>query len=174
MKTSHPASIEAFDGPVVDGHDGVLDALDDLDGQRVALLGDPAGVARLVARVARHAGSLTVFQEEGPWVLPRAVGIVPLAGSMLRPLPEPLRRRLTSDVARRHLRRGVADDWTRRQLTPRRPADGTNIVYSDRYHRTLRRPNVRLVTWPIAGFVLEGIRTADGIEHHVDLIARAG
>lgn len=172
MKTSVPTAIESFAGPVLHGRPEVLDALDDLAGRRVALLGDTTEVARLVARVARRAESLSVFQDEGPWVLPRVAGAVPAVGALLGPLPGSLRRRITTDVGRRHLRWGVGDAWTRRQLTPRRAPDGTNVVYSDRYHRALRRSDVRLVTWPIAGFVADGIRTADGIEHHVDVIAQ--
>jgi hypothetical protein len=46
-------------------------------------------------------------------------------------------------------------------------------VTSNRYYAALRRDDVDLVTWPIAGVVAAGIRTADGLEHHVDVIARA-
>lgn len=174
MKTSNPTTdLNAFDGPVLRGRDEVLHELTELSTRRVALLGESTEVTRLVARVAQHAGSLIVFQDEGSWVLPRAAGALPLASALLRPLPEAVRRRVTADLGRLHLHHGVADPWTRRQLTPRCPPNRTNVVYSDGHHRALRRNNVRLVTWPIAGFVPAGVRTADGIEHHIDVIAHA-
>lgn len=174
MKTTTVNDVERFAGDVVRGDDEILAERSSFGGRRVALLGDPTSVTRLASRLAHHAGTLTVFQDEGVWVLPRAAGLVPLLGSATGVAPRSLRHRVTTDLARRHLRQGTRDGWTRRQLTPRREPTPETIVYSDRYHRTLRRDDVRLVTWPIAGFVAGGIRTADGIEHHVDVLAVAG
>lgn len=161
-----------FAGLVLDGREAVLAALDGLGDAKVGVLGDPHEVTRLVARLADASGSLVVFQDEGQWVLPRRGGVVPLLGAALAPLPSDIRRRLTAELGRTHLRRRVGDSWTRRQLTPRSAPRRHGVVYSDRYHRSLRRRDVRLVTWPIAGYVPEGVRTADGLEHHVDVLAR--
>lgn len=169
---SSVATHDTFAGIVLEGRAAVLAALGELTDAKVGLLGDPHEVTRLVARLADASGALVVFQDEGQWVLPRRGGAVPLLGAALAPLPGTIRRQLAADVGRLHLRRRVGDSWTRRQLTPRTEPRRDRIVYSDRYHRTLRRRDVRLVTWPIAGFVAEGVRTADGLEHRLDVVAR--
>jgi hypothetical protein len=57
----------------------------------------------------------------------------------------------------------------RRQLTPddQSPAP---FARSDSYYPALRRANCELVTWPIATLSEVGVRTVDGIEHHVEVI----
>ena len=101
-------------------------------------------------------------------VLPRLAGRLPGA---LREMASPsLRSSLTVRLAEANRRREVPDGWTRRQLEPPAPPHRRTVVYSDGYYGALRRPEVELITWPIAGIVPAGLRTADGLEHHVDVI----
>ncbi|GAB4938896.1 hypothetical protein MAHJHV51_10030 [Mycobacterium avium subsp. hominissuis] len=83
---------------------------------------------------------------------------------------------LTSLVARlgkAHLRAQVKDPWLRRQLTPDfRPGCKRMLVSSD-YYPALQRDNCKLIDWPIATLSPAGIRTSDGIEHHLDCIVFA-
>lgn len=164
-----------FTGRILDGRAEIVSHLDDLAHARVALIGDPVELTRLVAPLARHAAHLKVFQREGVWVLPALPPLrtVPGAGVVSRAVPRRLRRKATEGLARLHLHRHVADPWTRRQLTPQQAPTRGTVVGDHGYHRALRRPHVTLVTWPITGIVAIGIRTADGLEHHVDVIARA-
>lgn len=161
---------EDFAGTVIDGFEEVLGQLDQLDGMRVALVGDPVLVTRLASRLAERASVLKVFQRDPVWVLPRVlpVGLVVAVARSL--VPDSLHRRMVGAVATRHLRQQIGDRWIRRQLTPSGGPTNDNVVYSNRYYRVLRRDDVELITWPIAGVVPEGIRTADGLEHHVDAI----
>lgn len=165
----HPAqrleSWSAFSGRVIDSSTDVDLSL--LDNQRVALVGDPARVVGAVSPAARHASTLKVFQSDGVWVLPH-VGALEDALALL--LPVQLRRRLTEVVARGHLRHEIPDAWMRRQLTPTQAPTRATVRRSSRYYRALRLRNVELIGWPIASVVGPGIRTADGIEHHVDVI----
>lgn len=164
--------LDEFAGTVIDGRDALGSRLGELHGRRVALLGEPAAVARVTNRLAASAGRLTVFLDEGVWVLPlrrRSRLDTRLARTAV---PATVRRRVTRALARRHLDRGVRDAWTRRQLTPRGEPTRASVVYSTSFYRALRRGDVRLVTWPVAGIVAGGIRTADGLEHHVDVIVR--
>ena len=47
------------------------------------------------------------------------------------------------------------------------------MLISNDYYRALQQDNCKLITWPIATISAAGIRTADGIEHHVDAIVFA-
>lgn len=159
-------SWDAFSGPVIDASTGLDLSL--LDNQRVALVGEPARVVRAVSAAARHARTLKVFQTDGVWVLPHLGALADEAFALL--LPVQLRRRLTEVVASGYLRHEIPDAWMRRQLTPTQAPTRDTVMRSSRYYQALRLPNVDLIGWPIAGMVAPGIRTADGIEHHVDVI----
>lgn len=167
---AEPRGLEDFAGTVMEGFDEVLGRLDELDGQRVALLGDSGLVTRAARRVSRPAALLKVFQRDPVWVLPHVAPGAPLLAAARTVVPRLVYRRVTDVVATRHLRHQISDGWTRRQLTPSNRPTRANVVYSNGYYRALRRDDVELIAWPIAGVVASGIRTADGIEHHVDII----
>ncbi len=164
-----PLELEAFAGPVLH-----LQRADEVDGQvagrRIGVVGDPVGIAGVTPALAASAACLKVFQTDGAWILPRLGGPAALTTWLPRLAPVQVRRRLTRRIARAHLRAGVPDGWTRRQLTPSQPPSRSNIAYSSTFYRVLRHPHVELVTWPIARVVAEGVRTADGIEHHLDAL----
>lgn len=44
------------------------------------------------------------------------------------------------------------------------------MVIADEFYTALQAPNCKLITWPIARCSARGIRTAEGIEHHCDVI----
>ncbi|WP_280357331.1 hypothetical protein [Nocardia otitidiscaviarum] len=139
-----------------------------LAGQRVAVIGSAAAIARVLPRVAERARKVTVFQHDPVWVLPRPPlpDFTAAASAAARLLPFGLARR----AAAANLRLQVPDSWTRRQLTPEAPA---RVTWHNHYYRTLHRPHVRLITWPIARLAPRGIRTVDGIEHRVDCVIYA-
>lgn len=142
----------------------------DVRGKRVAVVGDPRRVVRTVPRLAGLPSTLKVFQTDGVWVLPIDGRLGRAIDAIAGPVPSTLRRRVVAAVATGNLRRSVRDDWTRRHLRPQVRPSATTVVRSSRYYRSLRRRDVTLVGWPIASVVPAGIRTADGIEHHVDVI----
>jgi cation diffusion facilitator CzcD-associated flavoprotein CzcO len=125
----------------------------DLAGLRVGVLLPAEDAARIVPAVAATAASVKVFQESPVWVAPVSV---PVAG--------PLRR-----LAQLHLRLAVQDPWTRRLLTPGR-FGRRDVVVSPSYYRALQQPHCKLVTWPVYAIVDQGVRTAEGIEHRVDVL----
>jgi hypothetical protein len=83
---------------------------------------------------------------------------------------------LTGLVARRgkaHLHRQVKDRWLRSQLTPDFTPGCKRMLVSSDYYPALQRDNCKLIDWPIATMSPAGIRTSDGVEHHLDAIVFA-
>lgn len=142
-----------FCGELVHGGDW---RMRDYRGQRVAVIATGAEAARIVPHVVRTATSVKVFQQSPDWVVPRRIPL-PLVGGRVR-----------RAAARLHLRLAVRDPWTRRQLTP---TDGRHrVTVSRAYYAALQAPTCKLITWPVYAVVPNGVRSAEGIEHHVDVI----
>ncbi len=166
-----PPHLDDFAGAVL--HDCLTIDPEALRGKRVALVGDPRRVVRALPRLAGRASTLKVFQTDGVWVLPAYGAVGPALDALAPLMPSTLRWRIVSATATCNLRRGVPDGWTRRHLQPQRHPTKSSTARSDGYFRALRRPDVELVGWPIADIVPSGIRTADGIQHNVDVIVVA-
>lgn len=172
VQAAAPASpLDAFAGSVL--RDATTTDPAAVTDRRVAVIGDPRRVVRAVPQLAGVASTLKVFQTDGVWVLPFDGRLGRLIDAVAGPVPPALRWRVAAAVATCNLRRSVRDGWTRRHLRPQVDAGATTVTRSDRYYRSLRRDDVELIGWPIAGVVSPGIRTADGIEHHVDVIVVA-
>jgi 4-hydroxyacetophenone monooxygenase len=54
--------------------------------------------------------------------------------------------------------------------TPSYPPYGKRILLDNGWYRTLRRPNVALITEPIDRVTADGVRTVDGVDHVADVI----
>lgn len=169
----------------------------DFTGKRVAVIGTGASAVQIVPELVKQAEFVKVFQRTPGWVMPRLDGATPAAAKALFakvPAAQELARQalywgheitatamvwdtpLTGLVARlgkAHLRRAVKDPWLRRQLTPDfRPGCKRMLISSD-YYPALQRDNCKLIDWPIATMSPAGIRTSDGVEHHLDCIVFA-
>jgi cation diffusion facilitator CzcD-associated flavoprotein CzcO len=169
----------------------------DFTGKRVAVIGTGASAVQIVPELVKQAEFVKVFQRTPGWVLPRLDSATPDTAKALFakvPAVQKLARQalfwgheisatalvwdtpLTGLVARlgkAHLRRQVQDPWLRRQLTPDfRPGCKRMLISSD-YYPALQRDNCKLIDWPIATMSPVGIRTSDGIEHHLDCIVFA-
>lgn len=160
----------SFDGLVVRGSTEARSALElgQLDGARVAVVGPGARLAPDLRRLAARPAATKVFHTEPAWILPYVPGTGMVARAGWSALPHSVDRRATEMAARAHLRRHVRDPWERRQLTPTSAPTRHNVAHSNSFYRCLRK--VELIHWPVAGACPEGLRTADGIEHHVDVI----
>lgn len=169
----------------------------DIAGLRVAAIGNGADVVKIVPELVAAAALVKVFLSDPCWVLPRLrVTVPPRISSMLVRVPgvgptvAHAQDRVHGVVppagepdhwiaaavdlgARLSLRLRVRDRWTRRQLTPDHLRRGTPMVFSNDFYSALQRDNCELITWPIATLSPVGIRTADGLEHHVDTIVFA-
>jgi cation diffusion facilitator CzcD-associated flavoprotein CzcO len=166
----------------------------DFTGKRVAVIGTGASAIQIIPELVKRAEFVKVFQRTPGWVLPRLdVATPPVMQALFTKVPaaQQLARQalfwgheasatalvwdtpLTSLVARlgkAHLRVAVKDPWLRRQLTPDFTPGCKRMLVSSDYYPALQRDNCKLIDWPIATLSPAGIRTSDGIEHHLDCI----
>jgi cation diffusion facilitator CzcD-associated flavoprotein CzcO len=169
----------------------------DFTGKRVAVIGTGASAVQIVPQLVQRAESVKVFQRTPGWMLPRLDAPIPAAvQSLFAKIPgaQDFTRQtlfwgheltatalvwdtpLTGLVARlgkAHLRRQVRDPWLRRQLTPDFTPGCKRMLISSDYYPALQKDNCKLITWPIATMSPVGIRTSDGIEHHLDCVVFA-
>lgn len=169
----------------------------DFTGKRVAVIGTGASAVQIVPELVKQAGYVKVFQRTPGWVVPRMDVATPAAAKALFahvPAAQELARQvlfwghevtatalvwdtpltgLVSRLGKAHLRRQVADPWLRRQLTPDFTPGCKRMLISNDYYPALQKDNCKLIDWPIATISPVGIRTSDGIEHHLDAIVFA-
>ncbi|HZU40635.1 MAG TPA: NAD(P)/FAD-dependent oxidoreductase [Solirubrobacteraceae bacterium] len=166
----------------------------DLRGKRVAVIGTGASAVQFVPEVAEQAARLHVFQRTGNWFLPRTNRPYPTwLKRLVQRVPrlQALRRRYVFHytevitLAIRHprtmgrvgrlwstifMRMQLRDPEVRRKAWPDYTFGCKRILFSSHFLPALQRPNVELVTEPIARLSREGIVTADGVERPVDCI----
>jgi cation diffusion facilitator CzcD-associated flavoprotein CzcO len=165
----------------------------DLAGKRVAVIGTGASGVQIVPEIAPVAARVDVYQRSAPWIIPRNQRVFEERTKdrfRRRPaLRQAYRRRIywrleaaaigftwprfmagPEFLARRHLRRQIADEGLRARLTPHYRMGCKRVLLSDDYYPTLTRANVDLVTDPVAEITPAAIRTADGTVRGTDVI----
>ncbi len=186
--------LESFGGNVFHTARWPDDDADVIDGRRVAVIGTGASAVQTVPQVARRTEHLTVFQRTPSWIIPkgdREIGRrereslerVPWLNRLVRAgvywrnesrvlafTSKPGVMRALELIARRHLRRQVDDPATREALTPAYRMGCKRILISNDYLPTFNRPDVSLVTAPIARIEPDAVVTADGERHVVDTL----
>ncbi len=170
----------------------------DLTGRRVAVIGTGASAVQVVPEIAPRVARLSVFQRTPAWVVPkldrryserarrlfarfplllRASRFLQQAQAELQGpmifLDSPRLSALGERMSLRHLRAQVADPALREKLRPRFQFGCKRILLSDDYWATFERPNVELVTEPIARIAPSGIETRDGARRELDAIVLA-
>ncbi|MEO9329717.1 flavin-containing monooxygenase [Gordonia aurantiaca] len=173
----------------------------DFTGKRAAVIGTGATSVQLVPKLAEQAGHLEVFQRRAIWVfakpdfpIPRVarfafrrlpflqsvirgivavlveVGLVGITvyGKQIAPLTL-----VPNWACRLFLFTQVRDRELRKKLTPTYGFGCKRPSVSNVYYRTFTREDVDLVTEPIERVTPAGIRTADGVEHPIDVLVLA-
>jgi cation diffusion facilitator CzcD-associated flavoprotein CzcO len=187
--------IDTYQGHKI--HSAAWDHGYDFTDKRVAVIGTGASAVQIIPELVKTAGFVKVFQRTPGWVLPRLDMPMPTAVQELFakvPATQEIARQalywgheasatalvwkspLSSLVARlgkAHLHRQVKDPWMRRQLTPDFTPGCKRMLVSSDYYPALQRDNCKLIDWPIATLSPVGIRTSDGVEHHLDAIVFA-
>jgi cation diffusion facilitator CzcD-associated flavoprotein CzcO/acetyl esterase/lipase len=167
----------------------------DLSGKRVAVVGTGASATQFVPAIADRVGRLLVFQRTPAYILPRAHRLyTSREQSLFRRVPLAMRLhrafiyvryesralaftraksllKLAVGIPFRHmLQRQVADPGLRLALTPGYPIGCKRILLSSDYLASLSKPNVTLVSTPVRRLLDNGIETADGERHQVDVL----
>ena len=173
-------------------HTAAWDAAIDVTGLRVGVIGTGASAIQLVPAIAPRARHVTVFQRTPPWTLPkpdrrygrmrRAVNRrLPIvmrgarAGTWLLTVVtgkavtgNPLARAAVAGVSR--LQRLVQARGIRTVTTPDTAMGCKRVLFTGDWYRTLRRPDVDVVTAPIDRITATGVVTAGGASHDCDLL----
>lgn len=193
------AGVHDFAGTVV--HTARWDDTADLDGRRIAVIGTGATAVQLIPRLAERAARLTVFQRTPIWVTPKLDRRMPRWVQRLfasAPVTQRVARRLNTSllelimvaavlhyrqakilnrgaaaIAKRHMRKQVADPELRRKLTPDYSFGCKRPTFSNDYYPAFTRDNVELETTPIERITAEGIVTTDGRTTPVDALVLA-
>lgn len=184
--------IDTFTGPAF--HSAQWDHGVDFSGKRVAVVGTGASAIQFVPHLQRQAEHVTVFQRSAPYVVPkpdrgyralhhrlfrRLPATQTFGRELTRTLSEQLNRALAEQTVftkafvmafRLHLRRQVKDPALRSRLLPDYPMGCKRLLFSNDWYPALARPNVEVVTDPIATVDPEGVRTADGRLHEADVL----
>ena len=166
----------------------------DLTGRRVASVGNAASAVQYIPEIAGQAAHLSVFQRSPNWIVPRGdrlytdeelaryasePGLFRASKTALFAWRETTFRRmregsdeatLLEAEARAHLAAHVPDAALAAKLLPTFPLGCKRVLRSDDYYPALMRDDVTLVTDGIARIVPEGIVTADGTVHPLDVI----
>ncbi|MEU9670783.1 NAD(P)/FAD-dependent oxidoreductase [Streptomyces bobili] len=170
----------------------------DTTGKRVACIGTAASAVQLVPAIAPAAERLTVFQRSANYLIARQDrSLTDEERAWLVAEPDRYRARrdalyhardgwvvgLHDDanpvraefvrIAREQLETQVPDGALRELLTPDYAFGCKRVLVSDDYYPALGRANVDLVTEPVTRIEPEGLRTADGQRHDVDVIVHA-
>lgn len=184
--------LDTFQGKVF--HSSEWDHNYDLNGKRVAVIGTGASSIQIVPNIAPLVSQLTVFQRSAAWVTPRRNRKISVFEKWLfknLPFTQKAIREgmywfrewlgksfvgnktihaLSKMVAMKHLKKHIKDPELRAELTPNYEIGCKRILISDDYYPAFNRPNVQLVTSPIAEVTPTGLLTEDGKSHPADAI----
>lgn len=187
--------LDTFRGPKL--HTARWDRGLDVTGKRVGVVGTGSSAAQVVPALAPQAERLTVFQREPGWVLPkddRAFTEEELARFRRNPLasrierwklywrnernvpfldPDSKTNARSREFAVTWLMNSVQDPGTRDALLPRYTFGCKRPVADRTYYAAFNRQNVKLVPHAVDSVLPDGIVTADGSRHAVDVLVMA-
>ncbi len=181
-----------FTGPAF--HSAQWDHDVDLAGKRIAVLGTGASAIQFVPGIQPIAGRVTVFQRSAPYVVPKADRAYTrahhtafsrfprtqeLGRNLTWTMSEQLNKSLTGTnpmkkvleaVWHLNLRAQIRDPKLRAKLRPDYPIGCKRLLFSNDWYPALASPNVEVVTDHVVEVLPNGVRTADGTVHEVDVI----
>ncbi len=192
----HFAGIESFAGASF--HSTRWDHAVALDGRRIGVIGVGSTAAQLATALVPRAERFQLFQRTAQWVIPRPNTPYSEAErerfradpAALEALVQELRAKTLEGYAaavidvdspelaeidrmcREHLAT-VRDPDLRRRLTPDYRPACKRLVISDDFYAAIQQPNAELVTAPIERIEPQGVRTADGALHELDVLVLA-
>jgi len=171
-----------------------------MQGKRVAVLGTGSSAVQVVTEAAKDAESVTIYQIEPNWVLPKGSRAFTPEEREQNRNPWVYRwrrarlylgydwRTMRASHARRDgrhnkARREASAEYLRTSmaarpdliplLTPEFPFEGRRTVITDTYYPALQQPNVELVPHAVTELTPTGARDAGGGERDFDIIVMA-
>jgi cation diffusion facilitator CzcD-associated flavoprotein CzcO len=198
----HPAipeleGLESFEGACF--HSARWDHAVPLDGRRVGVVGTGSTAIQITTALAERASHFALFQRTAQWVLPQENP--PYAEEdkenfrrnpdVLAHIHEELLKRFIHNFSdavvdadspqlkaielacRANLDENVHDPELRAKLTPDYRAACKRLIISGDFYPAIQAPNAELVTAPIERVEPEGVRTADGVLHPLDVLVLA-
>jgi cation diffusion facilitator CzcD-associated flavoprotein CzcO len=189
------AGLERFAGPSFHTAQWRHDV--DLTGKRVAVVGTGCSAIQVVPTIQPIVGQLDVYQRSPGWTFPkldfpygersqRAFERFPLLQRIDRAailaFMELGAAGMTSQrwllgpfraIARNQITKAIDDPELRRKVTPNDELGCKRLMLTDDWYPTLTKPNVELITDPIAEVTAGGIRTHDGSERPADALVLA-
>jgi cation diffusion facilitator CzcD-associated flavoprotein CzcO len=184
-----------FHGPVM--HTARWQGEVPLAGRRIGVVGTGASAIQVVPQLVGKAARVELFQRTPAWVLPKrdrplgplarwlydkVPGVRQLARAAVYAIHElrapgftrrPGILKMLEPIALKYLQHHVPDPALREALTPHYRMGCKRILISSDFYPAIQRRNARLVTSPIARVVSDGIVTADGEHHPLDVLVLA-
>src|SRR5690554_1921678 len=171
---------------------------DDLElrGKRIGVIGTGSSAVQMIDPLSQVAQELNVFQRSAQWVIPTPNPFysdfsrwtkrkIPLLGYLTRKfydwvgeqfsraaLYDGWRRRGVNWACRHHLK-SIKDPALRAKLTPQDEPMCKRMIVSDTYFAAMQKPHVNVITESINAIEPEGVRTADGQLHALDVLVLA-
>lgn len=171
----------------------------ELAGRRVGVVGTGSSAVQIVSAIAGVAGELCVFQRTAQWVLQVAnpavddadkesyrkdpASMVALHDQLSQWFAENFadavvdagseQVKLLEQMCIANLEGNVSDPALREKLRPDYHAACKRLVISPNFYEAVQHPRTDLVTEAIAAVEKEGVRTADGILHELDVLVLA-
>lgn len=189
------AGLDRFAGPVM--HTARWQGEVPLAGRRIGVVGTGASAVQLIPQLVDTASRVVVFQRTPPWILPKhdrpvgaarrwlldnVPGVRQLARGCVYALHElrapgftrePRILKALEPLALRYLHRRVKDPALRESLTPSYRMGCKRILMASDYYPALQRRNAKLVTSAITEVLPDGVATADGQQHALDVLVLA-
>ncbi len=188
--------LDSFAGPSF--HSARWDHSVSLDGARVGLVGNGSTGVQIAGAIAERVGELHLFQRTAQWIMP--MHNVAYSDAELESFaadPDSLRTMHTElaqlfdgfslavidesspqmkwieETCAKNLAQNVADPELRARLTPDYRAGCKRLILSEDFYRAVQLPHVELVTESIDRVEPNGVRTADGRLHELDVLVLA-
>lgn len=197
----HPAypdipGLDSFQGAMF--HTARWDDSVQLSGKRVGIIGTGSTSAQIVGEITKDVGHMTVFQRTPHWMAPlpqKKYGAVwktflrcfpvmhrGLAWFYKRLMLTTFAKATVGDVGEQQkieraclkmLKEQVPDPELRARLTPDYKATCKRLIFCSNFYPAISRDNAELVTDSITAIEPNGVRTADGRLHQLDILVLA-
>lgn len=169
-----------------------------LAGKRVGIIGTGSTSAQIVGSIAEKVSHLEVYQRTPHWIAPLPQkkysklwqSVLKWAPGLQRFIRRRMRKMMESTFGEatmgnaamqqrveegclKHLQKQVTDPELRAKLTPDYKATCKRLILCSDYYPALQLDHVDLVTGKIVSIEAQGIRTADGELHELDVLILA-